>query len=723
MKNKKQQHTPVLLFVVSVVLFLLTLCINLYLTKDERFNKAYSEAIGHLAQGDTEKSVKSLQTALQINPYSAKVKGGLSYLAEYHPYSDEPDHDKICEYRLAFCGITAFGADSMTEDNGIFSYLDSDGNIIIKLEYTSPHMLGISDFCYDDKNNIIATNGDAQNTFAFNQDGKITEKILFNGKSYDVYNYCYDDNGQIETVSFSKCTFNPYYTNYEPQLYYTDYYKDGKKVKTWYERDNASSVKRTDYYNDDEQVIKSVYGENENGRYILYYYTQQENQVTAEAHHYYSDGYRYKITTTVTQSDVKLKEETEYYERDGSWTYTFVKENDKTTVTRAVDNIINPRPLTEEEIRKVNTEGQALSYFMGSSFDGPADLDVNSLLYRIADKTNVLSRTDLTEWQTLEKEGVSLYYHYMLIDNDEAYRIPAQKVKDLVEQYLGIPMEDIVVKAMSQYSKTYDCYYVNSINQTDKTEFLGGVAGDNFVHLYTKDRTVVLEKQGDNYYIHSVLYQRHTDLLSLEEQQKKNEKYTSPNADKVAKVREVFIPYNRTKSAYYNKVMKAYNDHIDSVEPDGILESGNYTHNYKLYDLTGDGIPELIEEYMYGVMDVWFYHNGQLESLDTPYGGGGDGGKSILPNGVLQGWLHKIDYLYQNICSYNTDGSVNRTEWGAYYNYDTQSYDYKFNGEIVDIETFVHLLDNCWKEYGLDNANATVAIEYIATVDYIDPPQ
>ena len=83
----------------------------------------------------------------------------------------------------------------------------------------------------------------------------------------------------------------------------------------------------------------------------------------------------------------------------------------------------------------------------------------------------------------------------------------------------------------------------------------------------------------------------------------------------------------------------------------------------------------------------------------------------------------KISYQYQNICSYNADGSVNRTEWGAYYNYDTQSYDYKFNDKIVDIETFVHLLDNCWKEYGLDNTDATADIEYITTVDYIDPPQ
>lgn len=723
MKNNSKQLSSVVLFVFSVALFLLMLCISLYITKDERFDKAHSEAVEYLAQGNIENSIKSLQTAFAIKPDSAKIKGALSYFNRYIADSAEADYDKIQQYRHAFQGIVSFDAASMTEDNGIFSYFDSDGNLILKLEYTSPHMPQNACFLYDAENNIIATNGDAQNTFAFNQDGKITEEIVFNGKSYDVYNYCYDDNGQIETVSFSKCDFNPYYTNYTPNLYYTDYYKDGKKVKTWHERDNASSVKRTDYYNDDEQVIKSVYGENEDGRYIMYYYTQQENQLTAEAHHYYSDGYRYKVTTTVTQGDVKSKEITEYYERDGSWVYTSAREDDKTTVTRAVDNIINPRPLTKEEIDRANTEGKTLIYFMGSAFDGPADLDVNSLLYRVADKTNVLSRTDLTEWQTLEKEGVSLYYHYMLIDNDKAYRIPAQKVKNLVEKYLGIPMDDIVNKALSKYSKTYDCYYVNVISQTDKTEFLGGVAGDNFIHLYTKDRTVVLEKQGDNYYIHSVLYQSHTDLLPLEQQQKENEKYTSPNADKVAKVREVFIPYDRTKSAYYNKVMKAYNDHIDSVEPDGILEDGNYTHGYSLYDLTGDGIPELIEEYMYGVMVVWFYHNGQLESLDTPYGGGGDGGKSILPNGVLQGWLHKIAYQYQNICSYNADGSVNRTEWGAYYNYDTQSYDYKFNDKIVDIETFVHLLDNCWKEYGLDNTDATADIEYITTVDYIDPPQ
>ena len=201
---------------------------------------------------------------------------------------------------------------------------------------------------------------------------------------------------------------------------------------------------------------------------------------------------------------------------------------------------------------------------------------------------------------------------------------------------------------------------------------------------------------------------------------------TQPKPQKKPVANLALIPQDNRKSDEYNKAVKRYNEIINQYEEK--LLYGGY-----LYDLTKDGIPEIIFRYPPSNVTAYAYIDGQSVQLELPPAGGGDDGNILLADGFIMGEMHK-GYDEYWFYTYNTDGSANKVNFGQFINFETYNdegiivYDYKIEGNAVSREEYESFTapymeksknkywDGCERVHGVYSADVTQLTEGLSPV-------
>ena len=223
---------------------------------------------------------------------------------------------------------------------------------------------------------------------------------------------------------------------------------------------------------------------------------------------------------------------------------------------------------------------------------------------------------------------------------------------------------------------------------------------------------------------HSISNENISSLSTSEVSSISSQQYS--NSQKKTITNLVLIPSDNTKSDEYNNAVKRYNEIINQYEEN--LLYGGY-----LYDLTKDGIPEIIFWYPEGNVRAYSYIDGYVIELELPPAGGGDGGNTLLADGCIMGEMHK-GYDEYWFYTYNTDGSANKVNFGQFINFETYNdegiivYDYKIEGNAVSREEYESFTapymeksknkywDSCERVHGVYSADVTQLTEGLLPV-------
>jgi len=647
----------------------------------------------YLAQENYIKARTAYENAIRLSQNNMKSYAGLA--CAYKQYGLFAEYDEIfgilqtelkgeeAAQRLINAFDRLAGTDAIKVsviDSNNFEYYNADNYLIMKIEdYSNKNKTSTvkTVYTYNDAGNISTeeTCTDKINdkiteklVYMYNADGKLINTLKTrrydSGQDFPVFkeNYFYSPDGtvkKIETYENNRYAKPEYWWLKEVQLYEGGYikqkniYKKNSYKTTYIQRkeffDSSGILEKVENYSSDSQM--------EN--YQLYSYPDENTTVN----HLYDVTDVLKTEVTEKTGEAGKTYITKRFDNNGNVVKTIIKNPDGTeNVTRPYDDLINPRPLTEAEIRLVNENKYILGAFTGGAngfyyqnkFEYPADIGTEFLQNLIRD--NWLTKYDTTEINNLIADGMKLNRHDMEYNGVRYHRISYVKAEQLLEKYLGLKCEDLGSELWDSYSTRYNAFYIRKMNDDygrPAFECIGGVAGENYVKLYSRHSTLYLKNDNGRYLLQAHIEQDNTGLLPKE-------------ADYETVIKKTFIDKDASKSSYYNTVLKAYNDFIDSKLPDDhIIEDNGKSYSelnidsYALYDITRDGIPELFTSVNGGGIhkSIYTYKNGKVTQLPGHMGNGMHGPYRVLECGMI-GYEHLSTGITYFFTTYYKDGST-----------------------------------------------------------------
>ena len=120
-------------------------------------------------------------------------------------------------------------------------------------------------------------------------------------------------------------------------------------------------------------------------------------------------------------------------------------------------------------------------------------------------------------------------------------------------------------------------------------------------------------------------------------------------------------------------------------------------NDYGLYDMTGDGVPELLLDMRDGLMsggwEMYMYVNGKVKNIDVPSWAVQHGPSHIMANGMI-GVEHHGAGVYYTFYKYRSDGNITKTKFAI-----TGPDDYYFNDKKVPKEEYDKLTEYYLTEF------------------------
>ncbi|MBQ7902367.1 MAG: hypothetical protein IJ362_01405 [Oscillospiraceae bacterium] len=702
-KNKK------LIAVVAAVFIAIATMYSLPYIIYPTYERRYTAGNTYVGQNQYNKAIKAYKVALSKDKTRPEGYGALlalygnSYARDARKYektqamalTGNANMDIVNTYKNAHIAYIQNDAVKLETADGVtFSYFDKEDRIFAEKEFRNSKTYQSKFYEYDENGNMVSLAIWGNNTDELYKEeniyvnNRLSEKIISSkedGKNR--YAYIYSTDGNLETVE--KYDYDKPDSQY---LKSVDYYENNILTKTQFIRNGYKQLNYESYYDEAGFEYKTVYP----SYYILREKSESEEKTVLQERRYTSDNILTQQTETFTAKDKTVKTITTDYNTDGSLIKTTTTENDVVTVSRPTDNIINPRRLTQAEIDKANRLGGKLDYFIRSDypysvFETPQDYPLANLVLSLTDSSNMLTYRNKAEIAVLKKEGCYPYIDGVELDHDTAFRVPGNKVRTLLKEYLDITPQQLKETDGTYYSQRLDMYYITYRSDLTAPEFIGGVTGDNLLKLYTKNKTVTMKITDGQYYIVSVLSEDHSDLLPQDTQT--TAPVTEPEkvetVESEPEIKDLFLESDMSKGKRYNDAMMAYNIYLSK-------NAGKSARTYGLYELTADNVPELIIPHEWGYLEIYTFYNGQLVSLETPPAGGGDGGCGILANGMVCGRMRKMEYVEYWFYTYNLDGSVKdkvNFSWNWYDLGDMEAPIFFYNDKRITRLEYISLVD------------------------------
>ncbi|MBO4220439.1 MAG: hypothetical protein J5933_05910 [Clostridia bacterium] len=184
------------------------------------------------------------------------------------------------------------------------------------------------------------------------------------------------------------------------------------------------------------------------------------------------------------------------------------------------------------------------------------------------------------------------------------------------------------------------------------------------------------------------------------------------------------VPQDRTKSGYYNRVIRAYNEYILNVPQYEGCSLKEYVDifnewtdkrispfpSYGLIDVNSDGIPELGEIIPLSGYALYGYIDGTVVPLETAGGNGQHGPVGIRTNGYTY-QEHISTGAYWIFVNYNKDLSANYLEFGTF-----REPPYSSEGEYMGVSYY-----SGYKHLeGDDILKHSIGYKYASQVFYFD---
>jgi len=711
-------------YIAIFVTMIMLVCTGYYFTSHPQYptyDRRHKAAFAHINEGKYRQAERDMMRAIKLKPKNLDGYGALMYIYDITGQSEKMietsqkamdmgfSSKDISNLKTAYSRLRKYNAAYMTnENNEIFIYYGHDGNPKYRHETYKGGDYVKSKYNYEngrivsetfEKHEDIYTWPEETMEYIYDEQGRLIQK---NDPTRGRIKYYYDENGNISLIDYRSK-----YSTGNGKRPYKEYYENGVLVKTQ-SSSGYDTIDKETFYDADGAVtrVNKLYKSGNIEKYYLYTYAKDGRRDVTICNCYYSDdvlAYKETITAVGINPD---KTVTEYYNYKGEVVKITTELADGTvTDWRPSDDIPNARPLTQEEIDTVNNTDHKLGWFY-KPFDTPQDVSVNDFM-KFMPKDGYLTDKNKEELANLKREGVKLSYDSIEIElvwYVSYARVKQTDMKAMLAEYINVPYEQLRKPASYPYSQQYDTYYIsrskkgyittqltNTDLEPDNFICIGGEVGENNVKLYAMDRTIVLEKEGDRYYISAVI---EADNSHLSDQPQSTPAPTpAPSPEPEVKYNYVLknqiLPRDASKGWAYNDAMAKYDEIIKKeLSYEDMDYSGGYYPYFTLYELTNDGIPELVFQYMWGHMSAYSYINGKVTMLALPTGGGGDGGKDLLKNGVVAGHMHKLDYNEYGFYTYNPDGSANKVEFGMYWDYDKQGYRLEINGKEVTREEY-----------------------------------
>ncbi|MEA5011888.1 MAG: hypothetical protein VB100_09245 [Angelakisella sp.] len=142
-----------------------------------------------------------------------------------------------------------------------------------------------------------------------------------------------------------------------------------------------------------------------------------------------------------------------------------------------------------------------ICYFFTSYYENVTDLDLGEFVYYIPRET-YLTEKDKTEIEALKQSGFDLPFDEIEKSPVPFGRIPYAAVDETLKTYANISLKDMTNTGNAIYADTYESFYSYASDFGVGTFYCtnGTISGDT-ITLHSKFATLVLKREGDNYYI------------------------------------------------------------------------------------------------------------------------------------------------------------------------------------------------------------------------------
>ena len=320
------------------------------------------------------------------------------------------------------------------------------------------------------------------------------------------------------------------------------------------------------------------------------------------------------------------------------------------------------------------------------------------------DENPYLTAEDAEEIAYLKEQGVKIDFGAIENGTIQYARIPYSKVDSLLLRYLGTSLREI---KDSNYDNKYGAFY-ERITNYNLARFCcyDGFYTERCLRLIGDGSILTFFKTDDGYKFLSVI---HTDTYYSSYMDSENENIdiyerNGQNIfDYTVKARNKYLHTSPTQSERYNNAVAAFNRYLKGREKEQYDYEINNTpwygtiNAYGLYDMTGDGVPELLLDMGYGPMDggreMYMYVNGEVKNIDVPSWAAQHGPSHIMANGMI-GVEHHGAGVYYTFYKYGSDGSITKIKFAI-----TGPDDFYFNDEKVTEKEYDKLTEYYLTEF------------------------
>lgn len=536
------------------------------------------------------------------------------------------------------------------------------------------------------------------------------------------------------------------------------YYDKGKIVKEEMYRSFSGRLDSISYYTDGVLCRAETYNKDEEGFYLygLMLYDGQGRVVertinsardklyTIEKYTFdnlgkYEKYERYNSKANLVYRSVKdgktytFKEE--FFSNTNPYTPLYTTIRDTRINSPKVDfpraDMSGSRFLTQEETEQVNTalalkeydKEHPLECFLASSFPygAPQEINISALVsamsaakYRQNDENifdiSILDMDCEAELSSLKKSGENLPYDAIEANGRQYYRVPYSSVNKLLGKYMGIQLSDVDNPDLPVKSDQYRSFYTDLNRSGDNFICIGGKINDNWLKLYSKTKTRIFRRNGDDFYIYAVILEYNADKQNVYIQ---SEKQAVSSQEKNYKLKDISID-TAGKSTAYKNAAALYTTFLQQKQEELKQKwNGKFSYlalSYALTDLSDDGVPELITHNPdpFEPYNVYMIVNGKVQHIDTVGGYGGDGGVTVLKDSYIVGRVNKVDYNNYEFYRYKNDGTPILFEFGIYQDYYRDDMKYMINGEYISKQNYISKTRSLYRLLGDKNIDDIV---------------
>lgn len=173
----------------------------------------------------------------------------------------------------------------------------------------------------------------------------------------------------------------------------------------------------------------------------------------------------------------------------------------------AVNRKLEPLLTTNEDDNEGATASEAdltvnpICFFFTSYYENVTDLDLGEFVYYIPRET-YLTEKDETEIKALKQSGFDLPFDEIEKSPVPFGRIAYATVEEHLKTYANVSLKDMTNMGNAIYADAYESFYSYASDFGVGTFYCtNGTISGNTITLHSKFATLVLKREGDNYYI------------------------------------------------------------------------------------------------------------------------------------------------------------------------------------------------------------------------------